>query len=105
MEQLDVIAKLGAEGVLGLGTTDGYSVAVKTLDGSGRVNALVGLNLLIAAGAIDPERARPVIEGATERITGAGEVVGGFELAPAVVEVLRDHGQEPVEPAGARGRS
>ena len=89
MEQLDVIAKLGAEGVLGLGTTNGYSVAVKTLDGSGRINALVGLNLLIAVGAIDPERARPVIEDATPSITGAEAVVGGFELAPAVVDVLR----------------
>lgn len=104
MEQLDVIAKLGAEGVLGLGTTDGYSVAVKTLDGSGRINALVGLNLLIAVGAIDPERARPVIEDATPSITGAEAVVGGFELAPAVVDVLREHGQEPVEPAGDRRR-
>ena len=91
--------------MLGLGTTDGYSVAVKTLDGSSRVNALVGLNLLIAAGAIDPGRARPVIEDVTERITGAGELVGGFELAPAVVEELAGHGQGPIEPAGARRRS
>lgn len=100
MEELDVIAKLGAEGVLGLGTTDGHSVAVKALDGSGRANALVGLNLLIAVGAIDPERARPVIERATPRITGAEAVVGRFELAPPVVQVLAEHGAAPVEPVG-----
>ncbi len=100
MEELDVIAKLGAEGVLGLGTTDGYSVAVKTLDGSSRANALVGLNLLIAVGAIEPERARPVIERSTPTITGAAATVGRFELAPEPARLLRDRGHEPVEPAG-----
>lgn len=98
MEELDVIAKLGAEGVLGLGTTSGYSVAVKTLDGSSRANALVGLNLLIAVGAVDARHAAPVIAHATPRVTGGQAIVGRFELAPAVAALVREHGHEPVEP-------
>ena len=46
--------------------------------------------------------------GADLRISTGPERAGILTLDPdgtAVVEVLRDHGQEPVEPAGARGRS
>lgn len=100
MEELDVIAKLGAEGVLGLGTVDGWSVAVKTLDGSSRINAMVGLNLLVAVGALEAERVRPVIDRVTPAVTGGGEVVGGFELGGPVAEAVRERGHEPLEPAG-----
>lgn len=100
MEELDVIAKLGAEGVLGLGTTGGYSVAVKMLDGSGRANALVGLNLLHAVGAVDAQRAAAVIDRVTPRITGGPAVVGRFEPSPEVSRLVRESGREPLLPWG-----
>ncbi|NDO76925.1 asparaginase [Kocuria indica] len=86
MEELDVITKLGAEGVLGLGTRSGWSVAIKMLDGSSRANSLVGLTLLAHAGAISRADADRVLERVTHPITGAGRPVGAIELA----EPLRD---------------
>ena len=86
MEELDVITKLGAEGVLGLGTRSGWSVAIKTLDGSSRANSLVGLTLLAHAGAVSRADADRVLERVTHPITGAGRPVGAIELA----EPLRD---------------
>lgn len=46
MDELDVIAKIGAEGVLAMATPQGASVAVKVLDGNLRATTLVGLTLL-----------------------------------------------------------
>ncbi|MCT2020776.1 asparaginase [Kocuria marina] len=86
MEELDVITKLGAEGVLGLGTRSGWSVAIKMLDGSSRANSLVGLTLLAHAGAVSRADADRVLERVTHPITGAGRPVGAIELA----EPLRD---------------
>jgi len=76
IERLGVLAKGGAEGVLVLGAPDGTAVAVKVLDGSPRAAALVALELLAEAGAVDPTAARDVAEEVTERVLGGGRPVG-----------------------------
>ncbi|GAA2514726.1 asparaginase [Kocuria salsicia] len=88
MQELDVITKLGAEGVLGLGTRAGWSVAIKMLDGSSRANSLVGLTLLAHTGAISEADAARVLDLVTQPITGAGKPVGAVELAPALQDLL-----------------
>lgn len=86
MEELGVIAKLGAEGVLGLATQDGVSAVVKMLDGNGRANTLVGLELLVSAGALERTQIQPVLERVSPRITGGQRVVGQVTVAPAVLQ-------------------
>ncbi|MCT1957598.1 asparaginase [Kocuria rhizophila] len=88
MEELDVITKLGAEGVLGLGTRSGWSVAIKMLDGSSRANSLVGLNLLVHAGAISRADADRVLARVTHPVTAAGQPVGAIELAQPLLDLM-----------------
>lgn len=95
MEELGVIAKLGAEGVLGLATQEGVSVALKMLDGSGRANTLVGLELLVAVGAVQRAGVEPVLEKVTPLITGGGRTVGRFAVSPEVERAVAGY-------AGAR---
>lgn len=70
IERLGLVAKLGAEGVMVMGTLDGTAVALKMLDGSLRAATLVALELLASAGAIDRAAADAVIAETTETITG-----------------------------------
>ena len=88
MEELDVITKLGAEGVLGLGTRDGWSVAIKMLDGSSRANSLVGLTLLGHVGALDADDVARVLRRVLRPVTGGGRPVGAIRLAQPVAELL-----------------
>ncbi|GGG53230.1 asparaginase [Kocuria dechangensis] len=88
MEELDVVAKLGAEGVLALGTRDGWSVALKVLDGGSRANALVGLALLAHAGAVPAPAAAAVIEQVVRPIMGGSRPVGRIRLADPLLELL-----------------
>lgn len=70
IERLGVFAKFGAEGVLVMGTREGYCVAVKTLDGAHRANSFVALELLANVGAIDAREALSVLPDVTPAITG-----------------------------------
>ncbi|MCJ8503668.1 asparaginase [Kocuria flava] len=88
MEELDVVAKLGAEGVLALGTRDGWAVALKVLDGGSRANALIGLSLLAHAGAVPDAAAAAVLDRVVRPIMGGSEPVGRLRLAEPVVELL-----------------
>lgn len=88
MEELGVIAKLGAEGVLMLGTESGHACTLKMLDGNGRGATLVGLTLLANAGAIDVGRVAPVLESVVKPILGGGVRVGSIRLAAPVMELL-----------------
>ncbi|GAA4918571.1 asparaginase [Membranihabitans marinus] len=90
MEELGVLAKYGAEGVLVVAAPDGTAVAVKTLDGSHRANSLVGLSLLAAHGTIDVEALGPVLKKITPAITGGvtDAVVGSLRLSDSVTAVL-----------------
>lgn len=81
IEELGLVAKLGAEGVNVMAAPDGTTVAVKMLDGSGRATTMVSLDLLAGAGAIDAADARRVVELTTERVLGGGEPVGELRVA------------------------
>lgn len=88
MEELGVLAKGGAEGVLALATPTGASVAVKMLDGNGRAATLVGLTLLAAAGALDVPDVAGVLDRVVDPVTGAGRPVGSLRLGRAVSALL-----------------
>jgi L-asparaginase II len=72
MEELDVIAKIGAEGILVMATSQGVSVALKMLDGNLRATSLVGLTLLAACGAVDIPGVSSVLEKVVEPVLGGG---------------------------------
>lgn len=88
MEELGILAKLGAEGVLAMATRTGAAVAVKMLDGNGRAATLVGLTLLAAAGAVDVPDVAGVLERVVDPITGGGRPVGSLRLGSAVSALL-----------------
>lgn len=71
-----VIAKGGAEGVIGMATSDGHAVAVKVIDGNPRATTALGLTLLEKCGydvsAADALRDLPVL--------GGGKPVGHITL-------------------------
>jgi L-asparaginase II len=81
IERLGLMAKLGAEGVLVVGTPAGTAVSVKMLDGSLRAATLVALELLVQAGQVDAAAAEAVLSELLERVLGGGEVVGAIEVA------------------------
>lgn len=78
IDELGILAKGGAEGVLVMGTPSGYAVALKVIDGSPRASTLVALELLASAGAVDAEVARTVAASVTERVLGGGREVGSL---------------------------
>lgn len=88
MEELGVLAKFGAEGVLCLATQSGISVVIKSLDGSGRTNHLVGLELLIAAGAVEAQAARTVLQRFTPPVAGGTESAGAFSLSAPTLQAI-----------------
>ncbi|MEO8261050.1 MAG: asparaginase [Pseudolysinimonas sp.] len=61
IEETGILAKLGAEGVLVLGTADGQVVALKTLDGANRARTAVGLEILVRAGLVARDRVDAVL--------------------------------------------
>ena len=83
-----MLFRSGAEGVLVLGTSTGVSVALKMLDGNGRAATLVGLTLLAASGAIDPEAVFKVLAKVVPPILGGGNPVGSLRLAAPVTALL-----------------
>jgi L-asparaginase II len=78
IEELGLIAKLGAEGVLVLGAKSGVAVAVKILDGSARAATLVALELLVEAGEVSRAAATGVLAETLEPVLGGGHVVGSI---------------------------
>lgn len=80
MEQLGLLAKSGAEGVLVVAAPDGTAAAVKTLDGSSRANHLVALSLLAAAGSIDLNDLQRVLTILVKPITGGADQQSAGEL-------------------------
>ncbi|MFP3462592.1 asparaginase [Arthrobacter globiformis] len=88
MEELDVIAKIGAEGILVMATSQGVSVALKMLDGNLRATSLVGLTLLAACGAVDIPGVSSVLEKVVEPVLGGGRPVGKIRLGHAVSALL-----------------
>ncbi|MET0806500.1 MAG: asparaginase [Lacisediminihabitans sp.] len=76
IEQLGLLAKGGAEGVIVMASPDGTALALKMIDGSPRATTLVALHLLAAAGVISPAEADRVADLTTERVLGGGAPVG-----------------------------
>ncbi len=76
VEELGVVAKIGAEGVWCAVAPDGSAVAVKILDGSPRASAAVGVALLAEAGAIGGDAAAAFLADPSLRILGGGREVG-----------------------------
>ena len=85
IDELGVLAKLGAEGVMVMGTTDGVAVAVKVLDGSLRAATLVALELLAAQGVVDADAVARVEARTVERVLGGGVPVGRLRAGRGLV--------------------
>lgn len=81
IERLGGIAKLGAEGVVVIGTPSGVAVAVKMLDGSMRATTPVALQLLASADAIDADAAKELIERTSERVLAGDRPVGALRVS------------------------
>lgn len=88
MEDLGIISKNGAEGVLVMGTSTGVSLALKMLDGNIRATTLVGLTLLAATGAIDIDRVAAVLEKVVPPVMGGGVPVGRLRIAGPVMALM-----------------
>ncbi len=88
MEELGILAKLGAEGVLVMATRQGVSLAIKILDGNVRAASLVGLTLLAATGAVDIPEVSSVLEKVVEPVLGGGRPVGKIRLGRAISALL-----------------
>ena len=84
IDELGLLTKGGAEGVIVMGAPDGTAVALKMIDGSARATSLVGLALLASVGAITAEQAERVGELATEKVLGRGEPVGRIRVSDRV---------------------
>ncbi|WGW12433.1 asparaginase [Saxibacter everestensis] len=84
IEDLGILAKLGAEGMLVLATPAGIAVAVKCLDGAHRATTLAGLTLLAEAGGIDRDKAAAVLEKLEIPVLGGGEKVGRVRVGEGI---------------------
>ena len=78
IERLGGIAKIGAEGLVVIGTASGVAVAVKVLDGSMRATTPVALSLLASVGAIDPHIATELVDLTSERVLAGDRAVGAL---------------------------
>lgn len=81
IEELGLVTKGGAEGVMAMGSSGGTAVALKSLDGSHRVTSLVALELLAQAGAVPRANADRVTALVTEKVLGGGVPVGAIRAA------------------------
>lgn len=81
IEELGLLCKGGAEGVIAMGAADGTAVAMKSLDGSHRITSLVALELLARAGTITRDDADRVSALVTEQVLGGGVPVGRIRVA------------------------
>lgn len=74
------IAKIGAEGLVVIGTPEGVAVAVKIMDGSMRATTPVALQALLLVGAITPHQRDAVASVVAEPVTGGDTIIGGLEV-------------------------
>jgi len=73
-ESTGIIAKLGAEGVLGMSTDQGVSVVVKMLDGASRGTDRLALGLLAKHGALTPQKLKEL----SSRLAPANATAGAL---------------------------
>ena len=67
-----------------LAAPDGTAVALKMLDGSNRGTTLVGLQLLVAAGAVDVSRVQQLLPRLGLEVLGGGVLVGEIMVGAGV---------------------
>ena len=79
LETLGVVSKYGAEGLHIMLAPDGTSVAVKTLDGSRRASALVGLTLLAKTHAVKGVELEKLKDKLQLEVFGGGRIVGSIK--------------------------
>ena len=84
IEQLGLLVKGGAEGVIVMAAPNGTAVALKMLDGSARATSLVALGLLASVGAITIEDSDRVGALAAEKVLGGGRPVGDIRVSELV---------------------
>ncbi|GAA4484812.1 asparaginase [Microbacterium panaciterrae] len=78
IEKLGVFAKHGAEGVMVMVAPNGATVALKTLDGSGRAATIVAATLLARAGALTDAQVDDLASGLPLAVLGGGSDVGAI---------------------------
>lgn len=74
------VSKLGAEGVLMVGTADGHGLAVKVADGAHRASALVALGLLSEHGLVDAEAYASLWNELAPKVLGGNRITGEYRL-------------------------
>ncbi|HEY8913592.1 asparaginase [Lacisediminihabitans sp.] len=85
IEELGIVAKGGAEGVMVMGLPDGTAVALKILDGGARAATLVAIELLASVGAVARPDADRVIALTTDDVLGGGVPVGRLRASDLVL--------------------
>jgi L-asparaginase II len=80
IEELQLFAKLGAEGVMVMSTRSGVAVALKILDGSLRAAAIVALELLVRAGVVSRGDVDIVLDRFDLVVRGGGLPVGRIRV-------------------------
>lgn len=81
IDNLGIIAKTGAEGVMVMASSDGTAVALKILDGSFRALTAIAITLLADAGAIDRKAAEVTLAELDLAVLGGGSPVGRVRVA------------------------
>ncbi len=84
IDQLGVFSKAGAEGIQLMIAPNGATVALKVLDGSGRVGALVASHLLASIGALDTDAVAACAAELAPPVLGGGVPVGAVRVSPAL---------------------
>ena len=85
-----LLAKGGAEGVIGMAASTGQAVAMKIVDGNPRATTLIALEVLGALG-IDVSEAGSLVE---LPILGGGVPVGRIDLGHDVTDWIASHGAD-----------
>ena len=80
IDDLQIFAKLGAEGVMVMSTLSGVAVALKILDGSLRAAAIVALELLVRAAAVDRGDVDSLLARFDLTVLGGGKPVGTIRV-------------------------
>jgi L-asparaginase II len=84
IETLGVFAKGGAEGVMVMVAPGGTTVALKTIDGSGRAATLVAAAMLHTAGAISTKGYEELQRRLPLAVLGGGREVGRIRVSPTL---------------------
>jgi L-asparaginase II len=80
IETIGGIAKIGAEGLVVIGTPEGVAVAVKIIDGSMRATTPVALQALVSVGAITEDVAGRILSHMPDPVLGGDRIIGGLSV-------------------------